>query len=307
MPRKTRGVSETGSQMDTAILRTFVHIVDEGSFAAAARRMGISKSLCSKYISDLEQTLGTRLLTRSTRSVKPTAVGLEYSVQVREILAQLDAANEAVRAISAHPAGPLKIGSPISYTLKVFQPHILRFMEEYPDIQIEAVLDDGRADLIAEGFDAVIRVGGLEDSGLYARHLHDARILLVASPGYLAEFGVPQSPADLVAHRCLHYTNLRTATTWPFRRGNEIIHQKVQPSFQTNNAELIRVAALDGKGLAMLPAFMIEDEVERGLLVPIMCDYGLPDVPVNVLYPSRKHMTAAMRTFLDYAAGLRLT
>ncbi|MFT4151907.1 MAG: LysR family transcriptional regulator [Paracoccaceae bacterium] len=293
--------------MDTAILRTFVHIVDEGSFAAAARRMGISKSLCSKYISDLEETLGARLLTRSTRSVKPTAAGLEYSLQVREVLTRLDAANEAVRTLSAHPAGPLKIGSPISYTLKVFQPYMLRFMEEYPEIQLEAVLDDGQADLIAEGFDAVIRIGGLQDSSLFARHLHDARILLVATPDYLAEFGEPNCPADLAGHRCLHYTNLRSATTWPFRRGNEIIHQKIQPFFQTNNGDMIRAAALDGKGLGMLPAFMIEDEIAAGTLVPVLTDYALPDIPVNIVYPTRKHMTAALRSFLDFTAGLRLS
>lgn len=292
--------------MDTAILRTFVHIVDEGSFAAAARRMGISKSLCSKYISDLEHTLGARLFTRTTRSVKPTAVGLDYSVQVRDILARLESANEAVRTVSAHPSGPLKIGSPVSYTMKVFQPHILRFMEEYPDIQLEAVLEDGQNDLIAEGFDAVIRIGSLRDSSLLARHLHDARILLVASPDYLAEYGAPLVPADLTAHRCLHYTHLRSASTWPFRRGNEILHQKIQPFFQTNNGDMILAAALNGRGLAMLPAFMIEDEVAQGRLVPVLEEYTLPDVPVNVVYPTRKHMTAALRTFLAFTSGLRL-
>lgn len=292
--------------METAVLRTFVHIVDEGSFAEAARRMGISKSLCSKYISDLEESLGTRLLTRSTRSVKPTPVGLDYSVKVREILAQLDSATEAVRAISASPAGPLKIGAPIYYTLRMLQPHMLRFMNEYPEIQLEAVLDDERSDLIGEGFDAVIRIGSLDDSSLYARHLHDMRVLLVASPQYLADHGVPLQPADLADHRSIYYTNIRGTGTWPFRRGNEIVHQKIVPSFQTNNGEMVRGAALEGQGIAMLPQFMIDEELRDGRLVPILTDFFLPDIPVNLVYPTRRHMTAALRAFMEFVAGLKL-
>ncbi|MBL4927799.1 LysR family transcriptional regulator [Fuscibacter oryzae] len=292
--------------METAVLRTFLHIVDEGSFAEAARRMGISKSLCSKYISDLEASLGARLLTRSTRSVKPTAVGLDYSARVREILAQLDEATEAVRAVSAKPSGPLKIGAPVFYTLRVLQPHMLKFIEQHPDIQLEAVLDDERADLVGDSFDAVIRIGNLDDSGLFARHLHDVRLMLVASPGYLAEHGVPAKPEDLTDHRSIYYTNLRGSGTWPFRKGNEVVHQKIVPVFQTNNGELVRAAAMDGKGIAMMPMFMIDEELRDGRLVPILTDFFLPDVPVNLIYPSRRHMTAALRAFMEFMSGLKL-
>lgn len=292
--------------METAVLRTFLHIVDGGSFAEAARRMGISKSLCSKYISDLEASLGARLLTRSTRSVKPTAVGLDYSARVREILTQLDAATEAVRAISAQPSGPLKVGAPIFYTLRVLQPHMLRFIEQHPEIQLEAVLDDERADLVGDSFDAVIRIGDLDDSGLFARHLHDVRLMLVASPGYLAAHGVPVKPSDLSDHRSIYYTNLRGSGTWPFRRGNEVIHQKIVPVFQTNNGEMVRAAAMDGKGIAMMPVFMIDEELRDGRLVPILTDFFLPEIPVNLIYPSRRHMTAALRAFMEFMSGLKL-
>lgn len=292
--------------METAVLRTFLHIVDEGSFAGAARRMGISKSLCSKYISDLEETLGARLLTRSTRSVKPTAVGLDYSNKVREILAQLDAASETVRAVSEKASGPLKIGAPIFYTLRVLQPHLLRFIEQHPDIQLEAVLDDERADLVGDGFDAVIRIGELDDSGLFARHLHDMRVMLVASPGYLADKGVPAEPADLSEHHSIYYTNIRGTGTWPFRHGNEVVHQKIVPVFQTNNGEMVRAAALNGKGIAMLPVFIIEEDLREGRLVPVLTDFFLPELPVNLVYPSRRHMTAALKVFMEFVAGLRL-
>lgn len=292
--------------MDIALLRTFVAIIDEGSFAAAARRMAISKSLCSKYISDLEADLGVRLLNRTTRSVTPTAAGQDYASRIRAVLAGLDEASEAVRALSDHPAGPLKIGSPITYTLKVLQPHLLRFIEDNPDVRLEVVLDDGKADMVAGGFDAVIRIGHLPDSALTARKLHEAKIVMVASPDYLAEYGSPQVPSDLTRHRCLHYSNLRGSGTWPLQRGTELIHQRVQIAFSSNNSEMLRSMAVEGRGIAMLPLFALGDELQTGSLVPMMCDHTLPDIPISLVYPSRRLMTAAMRSFVDFASSLRL-
>ena len=292
--------------MDIAILRTFVAIVDEGSFAAAARRMAISKSLCSKYISDLEADLGVRLLNRTTRSVTPTAAGQDYATRIREVLAGLDEASEAVRALSDNPAGPLKIGSPIIYTLKVLQPHLLRFIEDNPDVRLEVVLDDGKADMMVGGFDAVIRIGHLPDSALTARKLHEAKIVMVASPGYIAKHGAPRTPAELTRHRCLHYSNLRGSGTWPLQQGNELIHQRVQITFASNNSELLRSMAVEGRGIAMLPLFALGDELQTGALVPLMCDHTVPDLPVSLVFPSRRLMTAAMRSFLNFASALKL-
>ena len=253
--------------MDTSVLQTYLHIVDEGSFAAAARRMGISKSLTSKYISDLETSLGARLLTRTTRSVRPTEVGLEYYRQVKEVLGRLETANETVRHVSARPSGRLRVGSPVSYTLNVLQPLVMRFVEEYPEVQLELVLDDSRSDMIADGLDAVVRVGELDDSALFARRLHSARVLVVASPSYLAEHGTPERPSDLLAHRCLYYTHMRGAGTWPFRQNDEIIHQKIHPFFSANNGEMIRSAALEGKGVAMGVDFLVAEDLAAGRLI----------------------------------------
>lgn len=295
-------VSEFAVQdaMDTAVLQTYVHIVDEGSFAAAARRMGISKSLTSKYISDLEAVLGARLLTRTTRSVRPTDVGLQYYDQVKDVLARLSEANEAVRQVSKHASGRLRIASPISYTLKVLQPRVMRFVEEFPEVQLDLVLDDGANNVVGEGFDAVIRVGELEDSSLFARRLHAVKVLTVASPEYLATFGAPARPTDLLAHRCLYYTNIKGAGTWPFQLGNEIVYQKVHPFFSSNNGEMIRAAALEGKGIAMGVDFLVDDDLAAGRLVQVLPEFSLPDLPVNLVYPSPRNMTAALRAFMDF-------
>ncbi|SNR65770.1 LysR family transcriptional regulator [Paracoccus sediminis] len=293
--------------MDTNVFRTFVSVVDEGSFAAAAQRLGISRSLCSKHVADLEADLGVRLLSRSTRKVTPTAVGLTFHRDLGEVLARLDAATEAVRATTATQSGTLKIGSPIFYTLKVLQPYLLDFMEQYRDIRIQVVLDDGASDIIGEGFDAVIRIGTLSDSTLHARRLHSARILLVASPDYLARSGTPQTPSDLLRHDCLHYTNLPGNLTWPLRRGSRTIRQPIRASFSSNNTELLHSMALNGRGVALLPEFLIGDNIADGRLVALMTDYALPDLPVNLVYPSGKLLTGAMRGFLEFMSALRLT
>lgn len=294
------------SRMDISVLRTFVSVVDEGSFSAAASRMGISRSLCSKHVADLESELGVRLLVRTTRKVTPTAMGLSYCRDIREVLARLDAATESVKTASGSLSGALKIGSPIFYTLKVLQPHLLDFMERYRDIQLQVVLDDGASDIIGDGFDAVIRIGNLRDSTLHARKLQSVRILLVAAPDYLDRHGRPEQPADLLRHDCLHYTNLPGNLTWPLHRGSRTIRQPVRPSFSSNNTEMLHSMALNGKGLALLPEFIVRDDIAAGRLVVLMGKYTLPDLPVNLVYPSGKLMTGAMRSFLDFAVKLRL-
>lgn len=292
--------------MDINVFRTFVSVIDEGSFSAAAQRMGISRSLCSKHVADLEAEVGVRLLTRTTRKVTPTAVGLSYCQALRDVLARLDEATEAVKASSLTLSGSLKIGSPILYTLKVLQPHLLDFMERHRDVHLQIVLDDGTNDIVAEGFDAVIRIGNLKDSTLHARRLHAVRIMLVASPDYLARNGRPKVPADLLRHDCLHYTNLPGNLTWPLRRGSRTIRQPVRPVFFSNNTELLHSMALNGRGLALLPEFVVRDGIETGRLEVVMGEYALPDLPVNLIYPSGKLMTGAMRSFLDFAVKLRL-
>lgn len=291
--------------LDIKALRAFAAVVEEGSFTAAAQRIVMSKSMCSKIIADLESFLGARLLTRTTRAVTPTAAGMSFYTEVGGILARLDAATEAVRSTTLHASGPLKLGAPVQYMLNVFEPHLLRFMTEYPDVQLDVVLEDARTDLTRDGYDAVLRIGLLEDSNLHARHLHDTPILLVASPDYIQARGNPGHPSDLRHHLCLHYTNLRGAGTWPLRQGTEVIYQKITPAFSSNNNELLRRLAIAGKGIALTPRFQVADDLEAGRLVAVMPDYGLPGAPVHVLYSSRKNVSAALSAFLDFVATLR--
>lgn len=286
--------------MDTAVLRTYVHIVEEGSFAAAARRMGVSRSMASKYVSDLEARLGARLLTRSTRSLRPTELGQSYYERVRDILKDLDAAEDSVRRSAGRVAGRLRIGAPVSYTLQVLNPQVMRFMEDYPEVVLDLSLDDGCVDLVSGGFDAIIRVGMLEDSSLRAKHLHMVETVLVASPEYLATHGTPQDPADLGGHRILYYTNSRGSGTWSFLRDGETVHQKVQPAFASNNGDMIRTAAIEGKGIGLTVGFQVAEDLAAGRLVPLLTDFALPPLPVSVIWPSSRNMSAALRAFVDF-------
>lgn len=286
--------------MDTISLKVFSLIVEEGTFSAAAVRLGISKSMCSKYINDLEDKLGARLLTRSTRSVKTTAIGMAYYQKVRRILNLLDEANEQAKVESGTVAGRLRIASPTSLSQRALQPHILKFLELHPDIQFESVFDDSNSDLIAKGYDAVIRIGELEDTSMVARRVHSTKCLIVASPGYLADNGTPQRPSDISDHKILHCTNMSSSTTWPFRNGNEIFWQKVSPRFASNNGDIIAAAAAADHGIAYLPGFLVDDYVSTGALTCILTEYTRPDLPISIVYPSRKNMSAALKAFLEY-------
>lgn len=284
-------------------MQSFVAVVEEGSFSAAARRLGLSKSLTSKRISDLEALLGVRLLIRSTRNVSATGAGSEYYLRLKGILDDLDAAHLAVRQHGSRPVGHLKITAPISYTRRVLQPALTRFMREHPEVMLEVVLDDNRRNLVEEGFDVAVVGGPLEDSSLYARRLRGSRLHVVASPDYLARMEAPQTPADLIHHRILHYTVLRTVRSWPFSFGKEIQNQKIEPAFAANNGDIIHAMAVDGFGVAFLPEFLIEEELASGALVPMLAPFALPELPIHLVYPHRKHASAALKAFLNLIAA----
>lgn len=291
------------ANLDISVMQSFVAVVEAGSFSGAARRLGLSKSLTSKRISDLEADLGVRLLTRSTRSVSATGAGREYYQRLKGILGDLDEAHQAVRQQGDRPSGQLRITAPVTYTRRVLQPALTRFMREYPEVALEVVLDDNRRNIVEEGFDAAVVAGKLEDSGLYARRLRGSRVHVVAAPGYLQGHGQPERPQDLTRHRILHYTNLRTARAWPFACRNEIHHQKIEPAFSANNGDIIRAAAAEGLGIAFLPEFLIGEELASGALVPLLVPFTLPELPIHLVYPHRKHASAALRAFLDLIAA----
>lgn len=286
--------------MDTNILQTYVHVVEEGSFAAAARRMGISRSQASKYIADLEADLGTRLLQRSTRSLRMTDLGQRYYDRVRRILEDLRCANEDIREASSKVAGRLRIGVPKIYMMSTLQPVVSDFMLEFPEVTLDLVLTEGRSDLHQDGLDAAIMGGRLPDSTLFARRLHTVSAMMVASPAYLAEAGAPAVPEDLAERRCLHHSLISETTVWPLMRKGEVTWQRVNAVLQANNWEMLRAAALSGQGISVLPESLIAEDLAAGRLVQVLADYPIQDVVIQLVYADARHATAALKAFIDF-------
>lgn len=292
--------------MELSILRAFIHVYEGRSFSEAARSLGLSRSMVSKHISTLEASLGARLLTRSTRAVRPTDLGTRYYLRVKPLLEELAHAEEEIRSIASRPRGKLRIGAPVWYMLRFLSPYVMQFMEAYPDIELDLMLDEGASDPVAKGLDAVIQMGALADSSLHARRIHSVRACVVASPRYLAEAGTPLIPSDLLNHRCLHHSSMPGAETWPFSHGDEIIYQKVRVAFSANNGEMLRAAALDGLGVAVAIWLGVEEDIAAGRLVQLLPEFTLPDLPVHLVHPGKRHATGALLAFMEFLTQQRL-
>ncbi|MCP4808643.1 MAG: LysR family transcriptional regulator [Proteobacteria bacterium] len=278
-------------------MRAFTRVVDEGSFTAAARSLGLPKSTVSRHVAALEDRLGVRLLHRTTRSLRPTDVGQAYYARAAAILADVEEAEQAVTHMQSTPRGRLRVTAGVSFGTGYLGTIIAGFLERYPDVEAEAVLTDRYVDLIGEGFDVALRAGSLDDSSLIARRLGSARVCLVGSPDYLARRGTPKVPSDLRGHECIRYSLSRTGGSWTLR--DEAV--PVKGRLTLDNGELILDAAIRGIGLARLPTFICGAAIQKGDLVTVL-DEHLPQAGgVYAVYPHNRHLSAKVRAFVDHA------
>lgn len=280
----------------------FAHVVKSGSFTLAADISGHSTSYISKEVNKLEARLGVRLLHRTTRSLSLTPEGELYFQMCQQIIEDAEQAENAIIGKQGEPHGLLRISCPISYGLSNLSPALSRFTEKYPKIQLELDLNDRKVDLISDGFDIVIRATmHLEDSSLISRRITQSEAIVLASPGYLAKHGIPQHPYDLARHKIICYSNLKQPNIWLFQDHNgDSIQVHVESHVLTNNSTLeIDLGAAD-QGILRVPRFALKDELETGKLVEIFSDWPKPSVGVYMVYPSRKHMSAKVRSFIDF-------
>ena len=286
--------------MDGVML--FATLIRYGSFTRTADATGHSKSYISKEINRLEERLGVRLLNRTTRSLSLTPEGQHYHDHCLQVIADLEAATQVLSGRQQEPSGRLKIGCPVSFGLSKVRPILSSFTRQYPNIELEVVLDDRKADIIQEGFDVMIRASTrLEDSSLIARKIYSTDNLTLASPEYIQQYGKPNSPQELVQHKVLCYSNLANPTLWHYTHTNgseEVV--RVRNIVVTNSSELELSLCLDGQGIVRLPRFYLNDELEQGHLVELFQDYQKPRIDVFLIYPSRKHMSARVRCFIDF-------
>ena len=286
-----------------AEMEAFVAVVDHGGFTEAARRFGLSKSAVSKSVSALEARLAVRLLTRTTRRVSPTEVGLAYYDRARAVLAQAAEADSMVTAMQAAPKGVLRVSAPVAFGVGQVTPAAAAFLDAYPEIDVQMVLEDRFVELIAEGYDVAIRIGTLADSTLKVRRLAETRGVLVASPGYLDRHGTPRGIDELSGHRLLHYSHLASGNFWRLRApSGEERQVRVGARLTVNNGEALMKAAEAGTGIAMTPDFMLGDALAAGRLVEVLPGRPADILGVHAVYPEGRFQQPKLRAFVDFLA-----
>lgn len=281
-------------------MRSFTRVVEAGGFAAAARDMGLSRAVVNKQVSKLEDVLGAQLLRRSTRRVSATDTGLAFYQRCLTVLAELDAAVSAVTELQEEPAGTLRVNAPMTLGTLHLAGIISRFMADYPGLRIEVSLNDRFIDPIEEGFDVSLRVSEpTHATSLVTRELAAVRLVLCASPDYLAQRGEPTTPDELRQHRCLHYGYQASGIQWRLRGPHGDVSVGVDCAMWSNNGEVLAAAARGRQGIALLPTFIVGASLQSGELRTLMCDYEPAPLTLCALYPRHRHLSAKVRLFVD--------
>ena len=277
-------------------------VVDSGSFSAAARRLNISKSAISAHVQRLEERLGVRLLNRTTRRLSLTEAGAAYYRHCARILVEAEAAEQAASALQREPRGTLRISAPDSFGWMHVAPAVPTFLKRYPDIAIDIGLSPAYVNLVDEGLDLAIRIGALEDSALVVRKLASSRQVLCATPAYLKERGTPRYPDDLANHNCLCANLLSWGDEWRLADKRGEVRLTVSGTFRSNNAEMLRAAALDGIGIAALPTWAVAEQLRSGVLRRVLTDWQAPVSTIYAVYPGNRLMSMKVRAFVDHLA-----
>jgi len=290
-----------------ALMETYVCTVETGSFSAAARRLQVGQPAVSKAIAQLEERLQARLLLRSTRGLTPTEAGQAYYESAKRAIAMADEADSVVRGVSADLVGKLRVSAAVTFTRLHVIPHIKRFMERHPQLEIEVVLDDRHIDLLENGIDIALRMGNLGDSSMTARRIATGRRMVVATPAYLAQRGVPQMPADLVHHEAVVYlSDAGGATTWSFERDSAEVSVTVSGHLRVSAAEGVRAAVCADVGVAIVSEWMFAPELARGTVCQLLPEWSLPTIDVWALYPSGRLASAKARAFAAFVEEIMM-
>ncbi len=281
-------------------MQLFVRVVDAGSFTAGAEQMGISRALASKLIQALEDSLGVRLLNRTTRRISLTDPGKNYFERVNSVLDALAEAEAEAAELQIEPRGRMRVSVPISFAVRHLAPALAEFQRRFPRVELELGLNDRLVDIVDEGFDMAIRISRLADSSLVARRIAPASLVVVASPAYLARAGTPTHPDELTAHNALLYTLSAKRDEWTFRRDAETRTVKVHGNLYVNNGDFVHAAAIEGCGIALLPTFIAFDALQNGQLTALLGDWEVPAIGIHAVYPQTRALPAKTRVLIDF-------
>ena len=284
-----------------ASMEAFARVVESGGFAAAARKMGVSRSTVNKLVINLENELQVQLLQRSTRKVNPTPTGLAYYERCINILAEVTAAENAVAKLQSEPKGTLRINAPMSFGTLHLGRAIAEFVARYPELQVQLTLDDRFIDPIAEGYDITIRIARSQASpNLVQQEIAPIPRMLCAAPGYLGKRGIPQHPQELTNYSCLHYGHLVAGNQWLLSDGDNDYRVTVKGAMCSNNGEILKDACVRGLGIALLPTFIIQSELDRNSLTIVLPDYQPRAIALYLIYPLNRHLNTKVELFTQF-------
>ncbi|MBH3359796.1 MULTISPECIES: LysR family transcriptional regulator [Pseudomonas] len=284
------------------LMKVFVAVGEQESFAAAARRLAISPAAVTRAVTALEEQLGVKLLLRTTRSVRLTEAGGRYLEDTRHILASIVEANEAAAGINAAPKGDLAVTAPILFGKKFVMPCIVRYLQQYPEVDVSAYFLDRVVNLVEEGLDVAVRIGQLPDSGLKALRVGHMRRLLCASPEYLERHGTPRHPSELHRHQIIAAGALSPRTDWRFGAIDEPTLVRMKPRLTVTSNDAAIAAASAGLGIARLLSYQVADELADGRLQVILAEYEEASWPIHILHRESKYGSTKVRTFIDMLA-----
>ena len=281
-------------------MRTFVQVVDTGSFVGAAEPLDMSKAAVSRYVADLEARLGVRLLHRTTRRLSLTEDGEVFYLRCKELLGGLDAAEAEVTARSGDAVGQLRVNAPVSFGILYLAPVWAAFKARHPQVSFDVTLSDRVVDIVDEGFDLAIRITQLQNSSLISRRLASTRMVLCASPTYLARQGTPVHPSELVQHHNLAYSYWSSRDEWAFDGPDGVVVVKTTPCLRSNNGDTCRAVALAHEGIILQPSFMVGADLAAGTLVELCPGYRALEMGIHAVYSSRKHVAPKVRLLIDF-------
>jgi DNA-binding transcriptional LysR family regulator len=281
-------------------MRVFVAVVDASSFVNAGEALGLSKQAVSRHVADLESRLGVRLMRRTTRKLSLTDEGHVFYARCTALLAQIDDAESEITSRTGEARGLLRINAPLSFGLLYLAPLWPQFMRRHPLVTLDVTLADQVVDLVEEGFDVAVRIARLPSSSIVSRKLTSTRVVLCASPEYLAERGTPAHPLELARHDIISYSLLSTGESWEFNGPSGAVSVKVSPRMRTNSGDTCVAAALQHLGIVLQPTFMVGPHLLSGALVEVLPEYRSVELNVHALYPTRKHLAPRVRLLVDF-------
>ncbi|MEX5582965.1 LysR family transcriptional regulator [Pseudomonas lurida] len=280
----------------------FVRVIERGSFSAVARELQTTQPTISKILRALETELGGKLIARSTRQLSLTDEGQRYYRHCREILAAVDAAEHSFQTGKEIIAGPLRVGSSVSFGRLQIAARLSDFLLQYPDVQVDLQLNDHLQDMVSEGLDVTLRIGELRDSGLIARRIGTTHRVTLASPAYLARHPAPKSPQDLSQHNCLLFNLLSSQNQWVYEKNGARHSVRIAGNAQSNNSEAVREMVLTGLGIALSPLWLFYDDLKAGRVVALLQDYTAQSLPIQAVAAPNRRQSARVKAFVDYMA-----